>query len=152
MSAFAPSPPESWQMMLDTAPAYAYTRASSSDLSVSSSTSTSTSTSISPLTRLLEVPTTFPAAPPQPSFSFSLDDLARAAVTDPALAPFFALAGRAGAGFDASAGVEADFGLGAEFHVGFSGAAVPVVPQFGAGTPAYGVAEREVLAYGEVCF
>ena len=78
--------------------------------------------------------------------------LARAAVTDPALAPFFALAGRAGAGFDTSAGVEAGFGFGAEFHVGFSGAAVPAVPQFGAGTPAYSVAEREVLAYGEVCF
>ena len=143
-------------MMVDTTPAYAYTRASSSDLSVSSSSSTSTSTSISPLTHLLEVSTTFPPTPPQPAFSFSLDDLAHAAATDPALASFFALAGRAGAGFDASAGLEAGFeagfGFGAEFHAGFSGAAVPAVPQFGAGTPAYSVAEREVLAYGEVCF
>ena len=152
MSAFAPSPAESWQMVFDTVPAYAYTRASSSDLSVSSSASTSSSTSLSPLTHLLDVPTNFPVAIPKPSSSFSLDELAHAAATDPDLAPLFALASRPGPGFDASSGLDASFGLGAGLHPGFSAAAVPAVPQLGAGRPAYGVAEREALALSEMCF
>ena len=152
MSAFAPSPAESWQMVFDTVPAYAYTRASSSDLSISSSASTSSSTSLSPLTHLLDVPANFPVAMPQPSSSFSLDELAHAAAADPDLAPFFALAGRPRAGFDASSGLDARFGFGAEFHAGFSAAAVLAVPQLGAGMPAYGMAEREVLALSEMCF